>query len=148
MSSTKPFPRRAQARAKAAARPKVQMRSYIPTNYLSPEQARELAKVVDTCSPDLHDPAAVEVLLVLLAVCHILDISDYRLRQIFGSRQLHALEARGDIVPPKQRPAELRRAWVWVSNRARPTLYPIGADGAIHLHASLTEDSEQKGKHP
>jgi hypothetical protein len=111
------------------------MRSYIPTNYLSPDQARALRAIVDTYSPDLHDPAAVEVLLVLLAVCQILDVSDHRLRQIFGSRQLHALDTWGDIVPPKQRPGELRRAWVWLPNTAGPQLYPISADGAIQIYA-------------
>ena len=111
------------------------MRSYIPTNYLSAEQFAALRTIVATYMPDLSDPAAVEVLLVLLEVCHILDLSDYRLRQIFGSRQLHALETWGDIVPPKQRPSELRRAWVWPSNTYQPKLYPIAEDGTIRIYA-------------
>ena len=127
--------------AKAAPRPKVQMRSYIPTNYLSAEQLAALRTIVGTYLPDLSDPAAVEVLLVLLEVCHILDLSDYRLRQVFGSRQLHALETWGDIVPPKQRPSELRRAWVWPSNTYQPKLYPIAEDGTIRIYAAPEGDA-------
>ena len=123
------------APARPIARPKVQMRSYIPTNYLSPEQACDLHTIVNTYIPDLSDPAAVEVLLVLLEVCHILDISDYRMRQIFGARQLHALETWGDIVPPKQRPPALQRAWVWVPNTYQPKLYPIAEDGTIRIYS-------------
>ena len=130
-SRPKPQP----AGGKPEARPKVQMRSYIPTNYLSADQLAALRTVVATYLPDLSDPAAVEVLLVLLEVCHILDLSDYRLRQIFGSRQLHALETWGDIVPPKQRPTELHRAWVWPSNTYQPKLYPIAEDGTIRIYA-------------
>ena len=139
-------PARARGKGQAAdpkppARPKVQMRSYIPTNYLAPEQLGALRTIVATYLPDLGDPAAVEVLLVLLEVCHILELSDYRLRQLFGARQLHALETWGDIVPPKQRPTELRRAWVWPSNTYQPKLYPIAEDGTIRLYAAPEGDA-------
>ncbi len=129
------------ARGTPPARPKVQMRSYIPTNYLAPAQLGALRTIVATYLPDLSDPAAVEVLLVLLEVCYILDLSDYRMRQIFGARQLHALESWGDIVPPKQRPRELRRAWVWVPNTYQPKLYPIAEDGAIRIYAAPEPDA-------
>ena len=66
------------------------------------------------------------MLLVLLEICHILQLSDYRLGKIFGSR-LHDLETWGDIVPPKRRPPQLQRAWVWVPNTYQPRLYPIAA---------------------
>ena len=125
---------KASPAGKPQARPKVQMRSYIPTNYLSQQQADDLRVIVDTYIPDLHDPAAVEVLLVLLEVFHILEVSDYRMRKIFGARQLHALETWGDIVPPKRRPPELQRAWVWVPNTYQPKLYPIAADGAVQIY--------------
>lgn len=134
---TKPQP----TEGKPGARPKVQMRSYIPTNYLSAEQFAALRTIVGTYLPDLSDPAAVEVLLVVLEVCHILDLSDYRLRQVFGSRQLHALETWGDIVPPKQRPSELHRAWVWPSNTYQPKLYPIAEDGTIRIYAAPEGDA-------
>ena len=140
----KAIPGKREAAGKAAARPKVQMRSYIPTNYLAAEQLAALRTIVATYMPDLSDPAAVEVLLVLLEVCHILDLSDYRLRQIFGSRQLHALETWGDIVPPKQRPSELRRAWVWPSNTYQPKLYPIAEDGTIRIYAAPEPDEGQE----
>ncbi len=146
-----PTPARSKSQASAgkpAARPKVQMRSYIPTNYLTPEQLAALRTIVHTYLPDLSDPAAVEVLLVLLEVCHILDLSDYRLRQIFGGRQLHALETWGDIVPPKQRPAELHRAWVWPSNTYQPQLYPIAEDGTIRIYAAPEPDDQTAGEPP
>jgi hypothetical protein len=127
---------------KRLARPKVPMRSYIPTNYLSQQQANDLRTIVDTYIPDLHDPAAVEVLLVLLEVCHILEVSDYRMRKIFGARHLHALETWGDIVPPKRRPPQLQRAWVWLPNTYQPKLYPIAEDGAIRIY--LAEDETQQ----
>ena len=114
---------------------------YALKNQLNAEQAAQFAAIVTTYAPDLHDPAAVEVLLVVLEVCHILDLSDYRLRQIFGSRQLHALETWGDIVPPKQRPSELRRAWVWPSNTYQPKLYPIADDGTIRIYAAPEGDA-------
>ena len=114
--------------------PRSSSRGYEHTNHLTQEQAGAFRAIVDTYIPDLHDPAAVEVLLVLLEVCHILEVSDYRMRKIFGARQLHALESWGDIVPPKQRPPQLQRAWVWAPNTYQPKLYPIAADGAVHVY--------------
>jgi hypothetical protein len=121
------------------------MRSYIPTNYLSQQQVGDLRTIVDTYIPDLHDPAAVEVLLVLLEVCHILEVSDYRMRKIFGARQLHALETWGDIVPPKRRPPQLRRAWVWVPNTYQPKLHPIAEDGTIRVYMAPDDGAAGKG---
>ena len=74
-----------QAAAGPHARPRVQLRGYEHTNHLTQEQAGAFRTIVDTYIPDLHDPAAVEVLLVLLEVCHILEVSDYRMRKIFGA---------------------------------------------------------------
>jgi hypothetical protein len=98
--------------------------------------------IASTYTPDLHDPAAVEVLLVLLEVCHILDLSEHRLHKIFGA-QLHALQTWGDIVPPKQRPPQLRRAWVWVPNTYQPKLHPIAEDGAIHIYSKPSDEEHQ-----
>ena len=124
-------------------RPKRLTRGLEPTNHLSQKQMKELQVIVGTYTPDLHDPAAVEVLLVLLEVCHILQLSEHRLGKIFGS-YLHALETWGDIVPPKRRPPQLRRAWVWVPNTYQPRLYPIGEDGTICIYAK--EQDEQTNK--
>jgi hypothetical protein len=101
---------------------------------LSAAQLSAFQTMAGTYTPDLHDPAAVEVLLVLLEVCHVLNLSTHRLETIFGARTLYALETWGDIVPPKRRPPQLNRAWVWVPNRYGPQLFPIAADGAIWLY--------------
>jgi hypothetical protein len=124
------------------ARPRVQLRGYEHTNHLTQEQAGAFRTIVDTYIPDLHDPAAVEVLLVLLEVCHILEVSDYRMRKIFGARQLHALATWGDIVPPKQRPPQLQRAWVWAPNTYQPKLYPIAADGTVRVYIREEPDAD------
>ena len=132
---------KASPAAKRQARPKVPMRSYIPTNYLNQQQAGDLRAIVDTYIPDLHDPAAVEVLLVLLEVCHILEVSDYRLRKIFDARHLHVLETWGDIVRPKRRPHQLQRAWVWVPNTYQPKLHPIAEDSTIHVYLAAEDEA-------
>jgi hypothetical protein len=98
-------------------------------NRLSNVQVDHLKAIAGTYTPDLHDPAAVEVLLVLLEVCRILDLSESRLEAIFSPRYLYALTTWGDVVPPKQRPARLQRAWVWLPNQYAPKLHPIGDDG-------------------
>ena len=74
------------------------------------------------------------MLLVVLEVCHILDLIPTVLEQIFGPRVLAVLETWGDLVPPRRRPGLVRRAWVWLPNQARPKLYPIADDGTIHVH--------------
>jgi hypothetical protein len=124
-------------------RPKRLARGLEPTNHLSRQQVKEVQLIVGTYTPDLHDPAAVEVLLVLLEVCHILQLSEQRLGTIFGS-YLHALETWGDIVPPKRRPPQLQRAWVWVPNTWQPRLYPIGEDGTICIYAKEQDDETNK----
>lgn len=124
-------------------RPKRRTRGLEPTSHVSQQQVKELQVIAGTYTPDLHDPAAVEVLLVLLEVCHILQLSDYRLGKIFGGR-LHDLETWGDIVPPKRRPPQLQRAWVWVPNTYQPRLYPIAADGTICIYAQEQDDQSKE----
>jgi hypothetical protein len=116
-----------------------------PTLHITKAQMNALKAVVETYLPDLHDPAAVEVLLVLLEVLHILAVSEYRLGQLFGAHR-HALETWGDIVPPKQRPAQLQRAWVWVPNTHSPKLYPIAQDGTIRIYPARETSKEQAAK--
>jgi hypothetical protein len=131
---------------KPVGRPKVKVRGYLPAHQLSQQQVDNLHTIVETYGPDLHDPAAVEVLLVLLEVCHILDVPEPRMGQIFGERRLHGLETWGDIVPPKRRPPKLRRAWVWAPNSYQPKLYPIEEDGTICMYAK--EPDEQPAGQP
>ena len=116
-----------------AARPKVRHKRYPLMNQLSAEQVGHFRTIANTYIPDMYDPAAVEVLLVVLEICHILDLTPAVVEQIFGVRVLAALETWGDLVPPRRRPSLLRRAWVWLSNQPRPRLYPIGDDGTIRL---------------
>ena len=117
-----------------AARPKARHPRYPLMNHLSAEQVGDLRAIANTYIPDMYDPAAVEVLLVLVEVCHVLDLIPTVLEQIFGVRVLAVLETWGDLVPPRRRPGLVRRAWVWLPNQARPKLYPIADDGTIHVH--------------
>lgn len=97
-------------------------------------QVEHLRMIVNTLARDLHDPATVEILLVLLEVFYTLDVSDYYLRKLYGARRLHALRTWGDIVSPKRRPPQLNRAWVWVPNRYQPKIYPIAEDGTLRIY--------------
>jgi hypothetical protein len=119
--------------ARPAARPKLRHKRYPLMNQLSAEQVGLFRTIANTYIPDMYDPAAVEVLLVLLEICHVLDLTPGIVARIFGARVLAALETWGDLVPPRQRPDVVRRAWVWLPNQARPGLYPID-DGTIRLH--------------
>ena len=116
-----------------AARLKVRHKRYPLMNHLSAEQVGLFRAVANTYIPDMYDPAAVEVLLVLVEICHILDLIPTVLEQIFGVRVLAALETWGDLVPPRRRPGLVRRAWVWLPNQARPRLYPLADDGTIRV---------------
>ena len=115
------------------ARPKLRHKRYPLMNQLSREQEGYFRTIANTYIPDMVDPAAVEVLLVLLEVCHILDLIPTVLARIFGARVLAALETWGDLVPPRRRPGLVRRAWVWLPNQARPRLYPLADDGTIRV---------------
>jgi hypothetical protein len=102
-------------------------------NQLSVEQAGHFRTVVATYIPDMDDPAAVEVLLVLVEICHILDLLPSVMDQIFGTRLLRGLATWGDLIPPRRRPGIVRRAWVWLPNQPRPKLYCIENDDTIRL---------------
>jgi hypothetical protein len=116
-----------------AARPKARHPRYPLMNQLSAEQVGHFRTVANTYIPDMYDPAAVEVLLVVLELCHILDLTPAVVERIFGARVLATLETWGDLVPPRRRPGLVRRAWVWLPNQPRPGLYPIQDDGTIRL---------------
>ena len=117
------------------ARPK---RAYRPRTapagaQVSGPQLQQLQAVAQTYTPDMDDAAAVEVLLVLLEVGHILELSEGQIDRIFGRRCRRVLDTWGDVLPPRARAAEVQRAWVWLPNRRGPALYPIGEDGAIRV---------------
>ena len=114
---------------------------YALKNQLSAGQAAQFEAIIATYAPDLHDPAAVEVLLVLREVCTILDFPLAELEQLFGARLLGALATWGDIVvSPKSRPAQVDRAWVWRVDRANPRPYRIDRKGFIYI-------GEENGHH-
>jgi hypothetical protein len=110
------------------------LRGSLPTRRFTTRQIEHLRMIINTLAHDLHDPATVEILLVLLEVFYTLDVSDYYLRKLYGARCLHALRTWGDIVPPKRRPPQLTRAWVWVPNRYQPKIYPIAEDGTLRIY--------------
>lgn len=107
---------------------------YALKNQLNAEQAAQFAAIVATYAPDLHDPAAVEVLLVLREVCTVLDFPQVELEQLFGARLLAALATWGDIVVGRERPAVLGdRVWVWRPGRANPRPYRIDRRGFVYV---------------
>lgn len=107
---------------------------YALKNQLNGEQAAQFAAIVATYAPDLHDPAAVEVLLVLREVCSVLDFPQAELEQLFGVRLLAALATWGDIVVgANQRPLAGDRAWVWRTGRPNPRPYRIDRRGFIYV---------------
>jgi hypothetical protein len=101
---------------------------------LTSDQIERLHKIVATYVPDLHDPAAVEVLLVLLEACRVVDPAAETLATIFSLRLLERLENWGDVAPGRQRPARLQRAWVWLPDQPMPQLLPIAGDGTIWVY--------------
>ena len=107
---------------------------YALKNQLNPDQAAQFAAIVATYAPDLHDPAAVEVLLVLREVCTVLDFPQAELEQLFGVRLLAALATWGDIVvAPNHHPLPTDRAWVWRPHHPNPRPYRIDRRGFIYV---------------
>jgi hypothetical protein len=105
-----------------------------PSSRLTRDQIERLHRIVTTYAPDLHDPAAVEVLLVLLEVCRIIEPAEEVQAAVFGLRLLEHLAAWGDAPAGRQRPAQLRRAWVWLPNEQSPQLLPIAGDGTVWVY--------------
>jgi hypothetical protein len=118
------------------------MRSYAPSHRFTDEQAAHLRRLVDTLACDLQDPCAVETLLVLLEVFYTLDVPEYYLVKVFGARRLRYLRTWGDIVSPRRRPKQLRRAWVWVPNQVQPRIYPIAEDGTLRIYNDPAPSAE------
>ena len=116
-------------------------------NTLSSEQQRQVRALVRTYTPDLHDPAAVEVLLILLEFCRILHLVPGDVEQLFGERVLARLRRWDGLIvyPPgrQPRPARLRRVWVWRPDRLAPQIYAVSAGGAIRIHRPRRRQSRR-----
>jgi hypothetical protein len=84
-----------------------------------------------------------EVLLVLLEACRGLGVAEEGLAAVFGAGLLHALETWGDVVPPKRRPARLRRVWVWLPDALSPQVYPVGEEGAVRIYGDAQTEAAQ-----
>jgi hypothetical protein len=106
-----------------------------PPQFPTGDQIQRLRVIVATYAPDLGDPAAIEVLLVLLEVCRIFDPAEQTLSSIFWPRLLERLDNWGDCAPERRRPAQVQRVWVWLPNQQTPRLLPIGEDGMIWAYA-------------
>lgn len=81
-----------------------QQRARVRHASVSEEQVEHLRSIAAVYIPDMAnraDPAAAEVLLVLLEVCRILRLSPARVRRVFGERALRALEAWGEVIPAR-----------------------------------------------
>ena len=119
-------------------------------NCLSVGQKREMQRLVAAYSPDVQgpahdpahypacDPAAVEVLLILLEVCHILDLLPSEIDHLFTPRVVKTLERWESAVVGARRPRGTGRAWVWLPNQARPQVRRIEAGGVLRV-----EEGEQ-----
>jgi hypothetical protein len=136
-----PSTRRSRASRRAKARPRdrpklrvrVRRPRYPLMNQLNPTQVEHLRAVAQTYVPDMSEPAAVEVLLVLLEVCHILDLVPSVMEQIFGATVLHGLATWGSLLPPHDRTSGAQRVWVWMPGATRPLQGRIDGDGAVRV---------------
>jgi hypothetical protein len=102
-------------------------------NHPNPTQVEHFHAVAQTYVPDLDQPAAVEVLLVLVEVCHILDLPPVTMEQIFGANVLEALHTWADYIPTRRPHPGAQRAWVWMPGATRPLQARIGNDGAVRV---------------
>ena len=119
--------------------PRIRHKRYPLMNHLSVKQKKHLKFVIDTFVAYLHDPAAVEILMVLLEVCFILDLLPCELERLFTPRILKILDTYGDVVPPKQRPLLIHRPWVWLSNQPYPKLHRLEPKGKIRIKQQGTK---------
>jgi hypothetical protein len=92
-----------------------------------------LRAVVQTYVPDMDKAAAVEVLLVVLEVCHIFDVVPSVVEKVFGANVLECLETWGNFIPVREPSAGTHRAWVWVPGATRPLQARIDADGTVRV---------------
>lgn len=104
---------------------------YVERGRLQPQEVAHMAQIAATLGSDLHDPAAVEALLVMREVFFGLDLGPAELEAIFGRRLLQHLETWGGVVVPHERPREVQRLWVWAPNWPHPRLHPLDRDGAV-----------------
>jgi len=148
-----------QPAGQPAGQRRIRHKRYPLMNCLSVGQKREIQRLVAAYSPDVHgpgcdpscdpahdpghdpaldpvpshDPAAVEVLLILLEVCHILDLLPGEIDHLFTPRVVKTLETWEGAVVGARRPRQVGRAWVWLPNQARPQVRRIEAGGVLRM---------------
>ncbi len=105
-------------------------------NTLSSDQQRQFGALVASYHPDPDDPAAVEVLMILLEVCHILDLLPAVIEQLFTAAVLRRLRTWNGLVvyAPGRQPSlpQSRRLWVWRPGGGDPQLYTVAANRRLH----------------
>jgi hypothetical protein len=105
-------------------------------NTISDEQYGQLRAIARAYAPDLPDPTAAEVMLMLYEVCQVLKLEDNEILNLFGRRVFGFLchwgdrplapappFTRGQFAPkPAEGPAAVRpaRVWVWPPDAAGP----------------------------
>lgn len=116
-------------------------------NTISDEQYNQLRAIARAYAPDLPDPIAAEVLLMLYEVCQVLQIDDKEIIRLFGRRVFGFLCHWGErplapappftagqyAPPPAQGPAAARpaRVWVWPQDAAGPRFGLLNDESGI-----------------
>jgi hypothetical protein len=134
--NTTPDTGRQESGGRPLARPQAAPSSrYAIKTTLAPDVRDALAAIVGTYAPDLHDPAAVEVLLAVREVLTVLGLPIADLETLFGRRLLGALATWGDIIVPGpgHLPLPADRAWVWLPHWDHPRVHRRDRNGFIYV---------------
>ena len=120
-----------------AAQRAIRHKRYPLMNHLSVGQKQQLGRIIAAYRPDLHapapDPAAVEVLLILLEVCHILDLLPNEIDHLFTPPLCKALERWEGVVVGAPHSPGAGRVWVWLPDQPRPQVRRIEAGGLVRV---------------
>lgn len=115
----------------------IRHKRYPLMNHLSMGQKQQFQRIIAAYRPDLHDPApdpaAVEVLLILLEICHILDLLPNEIDHLFTPPVCKALETWEGAVVGVRRPPQNGRVWVWLPTQPRPQVRRIEANGVLRI---------------
>lgn len=129
-------------------RPATRQRRCPQMNTLSRAQKEQFQALVRTYTPDLHDAVVVEVLLVLIEVCRILDLLPSDIEQLFSPSVLQRVRCwNGVIVQPLGRQTQqgqLQRVWVWRPEWGEPQVLPVAPSGTIRLCKRVRPQSRHK----
>jgi hypothetical protein len=113
-------------------------------NTLSAAQKRQFAALIAAYRSDLAgpaDPAAVEVLLILLEVCRILELLPADIEQLFTAGVLRRLRTWNGVIvharSPQPPPGPVRRLWVWRPGGGDPQLYAVAPNRTIRTGGQL-----------